>query len=115
MTKTNSVRSPRRPVRAALTAAVAVALLVVLSACASSNDAASTGAHVAGFWPGLWHGFILPVSLIISWFNSSVGIYEVHNNGGWYDTGFALGASFVFGSVLGGSRGAASAGRRRNA
>jgi hypothetical protein len=54
------------------------------------------------------------VSLIISWFNSSVGIYEVHNNGGWYDTGFVLGASFVFGSVLGGGRGAASAGRRRS-
>jgi hypothetical protein len=114
MTKTNSVRRPRRPARAAPTAAVAVALLVVLSACASSNDVASTAGHVAGFWPGLWHGFILPVSLIISWFNSSVGIYEVHNNGGWYDTGFVLGASFVFGTVLGGSRGAASAGRRCN-
>jgi hypothetical protein len=93
-------------------AVLAVALLVVLSACASSNDVASTGGDVAGFWPGVWHGFILPVSLIISWFDQGVGIYEVHNNGGWYDAGFVLGASFVFGSVLGGHR-ASTASRRR--
>ncbi|WP_151082450.1 hypothetical protein [Nocardioides cynanchi] len=109
MTEPKPWRSLRRPAVAALT----VALLVVLTGCAGSNDVAGTGQDLAGFWPGLWHGFILPVSLIISWFNSSVGIYEVHNNGGWYDTGFVLGASFVFGSVLGGSRGAATASRRR--
>ena len=110
MTEPNPRRSLRRPALVALS----VALLVLLTACASSNDVAGAGGHLAGFWPGLWQGFILPVSLIISWFNSSVGIYEVHNNGGWYDTGFVLGASFVFGSVLGGGRGAASAGRRRS-
>jgi hypothetical protein len=109
MTEPKARRSLQGPVVAALT----VALLLVLSACASSNDVASSAGQGAGFWPGLWHGFILPVSLIISWFDSGVGIYEVHNNGGWYDTGFVLGASFVFGSVLGGSRGAAAAGRRR--
>lgn len=102
------------PLRRPALVALVVTLLVLLTACASSNDVAATGGGLAGFWPGLWHGFILPVSLIISWFNSSVGIYEVHNNGGWYDTGFVLGASFVFGSVLGGGRGAASAGRRRS-
>ncbi len=93
-------------------AAAGLLLLVVLTACASSDPLAG-GPGAAGFWPGLWHGFILPVSLIISWFNGSVGIYEVDNNGGWYDTGFVLGASFVFGSVLGGGS-AASAGRRRS-
>jgi hypothetical protein len=103
MTKTER----RRPGRLA---GAGLLLLVLLSACASS-DPYTGGPGAAGFWTGLWHGFILPVSLIISWFNSSVGIYEVHNNGGWYDTGFVLGASFVFGSVLGGS-GAASARRR---
>lgn len=110
MTRANPLPALRR----AAPAALAVALLLVLTACAGGNDVASTGGHAAGFWAGLWHGFILPVSLIISWFDSGVGIYEVHNNGGWYDTGFVLGASFVFGSVLGGSRGAASANRRRS-
>ena len=104
MTKSER-RHPGRLVAAGLM------LMVVLTACASS-DPSTGGPGAAGFWPGLWHGFILPVSLVISWFDSSVGIYEVHNNGGWYDTGFVLGASIVFGSVLGGS-GAASTGRRR--
>ncbi|WP_121251091.1 hypothetical protein [Nocardioides ferulae] len=92
-----------------LTAVLVVGLLV-LSACAGANEAA-TGDDLAGFWPGLWHGFITPVSLVISWFDSGVGIYEVDNNGGWYDTGFVLGVSFVFGSVLGG--GSRATGSRR--
>lgn len=46
----------------------------------------------AGFWVGLWQGMICPIALVISWFNSDVSIYEVHNSGGWYNTGFVLGA-----------------------
>jgi hypothetical protein len=46
---------------------------------------------------------------IISLFNDSVGIYEMHNNGGWYNFGFLLGASIIFG----GSGGGACRGRRR--
>lgn len=91
-------------------AAVLVVALVVLSGCAGAHEAAS-GDDLAGFWPGLWHGFITPVSLVISWFSSDVGVYEVDNNGGWYDTGFVLGASVMFGSVLGG--GSKAAGSRR--
>jgi hypothetical protein len=64
---------------------------------------------VAGFWMGLWHGFTSPVMFIISLFNHSVEVYEVHNNGGWYTLGFLLGASVV----LGGSGGGAAAGRCR--
>jgi hypothetical protein len=47
------------------------------------------GESSAGFWLGLWHGIITPVTFVISLFSSAVGIYEVHNNGGWYDTGFS--------------------------
>ena len=46
---------------------------------------------------------------IISLFNKSVEVYEVHNNGGWYTFGFLLGASFV----LGGSGGGAAYRKRR--
>jgi hypothetical protein len=42
-----------------------------------------------------------------------VSIYEVHNNGNWYDFGFMLGVSTVFSGVLGG--GAATSSRARNA
>jgi hypothetical protein len=52
---------------------------------------------VAGFWWGLWHGMIAPFTFLISLFNSTVKIYEVHNSGGWYDFGFVLGSGILFG------------------
>ncbi|MDW3229228.1 MAG: hypothetical protein PHQ48_05205 [Acidobacteriota bacterium] len=48
--------------------------------------------HIAGFLSGLWHGFISPVTFIVSLFTKNVRIYEIHNNGGWYNFGFVLGA-----------------------
>ena len=66
--------------------------------------------EIAGFWTGLWHGFASPVMFIISLFNKSVEVYEVHNNGGWYSFGFLLGASIIFG----GSGGGACSRRRRD-
>lgn len=75
---------------------------MLVSGCAQSDQMRDTPGSdgVAGFWPGLWHGLILPVSFIISLFDESVGIYEIHNNGNWYNFGFVIGASFMFGSVL---------------
>lgn len=61
--------------------------------------------RVAGFWKGLWHGLISPITFIISLFNRNVRIYEVHNNGNWYNLGFVLGAGlFLQGGILGSSR-----------
>jgi hypothetical protein len=88
---------------------VAVALIAVLAGCAASGNQLASASSDVGFWLGLWHGFITPVTFIVSLFNDSVGIYEVRNNGAWYDFGFMLGVSFVFGSVLGGSSAARSA------
>lgn len=75
---------------------------MLVSGCAQSDQMRDTpgSGGVAGFWPGLWHGLILPVSFIVSLFDESVGIYEIHNNGNWYNFGFVIGASFMFGSVL---------------
>jgi hypothetical protein len=72
--------------------------VLALAACAAGpNDAASTGAtHLAGVWPGLWHGIISPITFVISLFDHDVGMYEVHNVGGWYDFGFLLGVMLVF-------------------
>jgi len=57
---------------------------------------------VAGFWKGLWHGLISPVTFIISLFTKNVRVYEVHNNGNWYNFGFVLGAGlFLQGGILG--------------
>jgi hypothetical protein len=45
---------------------------------------------------GLWHGIIAPITLVISFFNSDVKMYEVHNAGSEYDFGFLLGVVLVF-------------------
>ena len=81
-------------------------LLAVLVACAAGHDplTAPDVPDRAGFWLGLWHGLIVPVTVIVSLFTDRLSVYEVHNNGNWYDVGFVLGVSFVFGSVLGSRR-----------
>ncbi|HYY81532.1 MAG TPA: hypothetical protein VFD04_20485 [Actinomycetes bacterium] len=72
---------------------------LLLAGCAAGpNNVAHVDApHVAGFWLGLWHGVILPVTFLVSLFNDHVNVYDVHNNGNWYNLGFVLGVSVVFG------------------
>ena len=57
----------------------------------------------AGFFMGLWHGFISFFTFIIGLFVDGVGIYEINNNGSWYNFGFIIGVSVFFG---GSSKGA---------
>ncbi len=86
--------------KAFLVGLMVVAGLFVVGCAAGPNGLAhSAGANgsVAGFWLGLWHGFICPVTFIISLFSDKVHLYEVHNNGGWYNFGFLLGACMIFG------------------
>jgi hypothetical protein len=85
---------------------LACCLIFVVSSCAPGpNDLEKTPnaeGTVAGFWKGLWHGLISPVTFVISIFSKSVRFYEVHNNGGWYNFGFVLGAGlFLQGGILG--------------
>jgi hypothetical protein len=80
-----------------------IAVMLLAGCAAPGNDVASAGvSQPPGFWMGLWHGFISPVTLIISWFSDTVGIYAVHNRGGWYDFGFMIGVSIVLGGPCGG-------------
>ncbi len=79
-------------------------VVLLLSGCtAGANAAASSGPHIAGFWQGLWQGFILLFTFIVSLFNHDVGIYEIHNNGGWYNFGFLLGVMMFWGGGGGGA------------
>jgi hypothetical protein len=87
-------------------------LLLALTSCAPGPNAqegvTAQGTEIAGFWLGLWHGVIAPITFIVSLFTDTVNVYEIHNNGNWYNFGFVLGA----GVLLGGG-GAGSRGRRR--
>lgn len=73
---------------------VAVALL--LTACANPNPMVDTVTNPAGFFSGLWHGLTCVIAFIFKLFGADIAIYEVHNNGGWYDFGFILGTYLVF-------------------
>lgn len=85
-----------------------VIVLVLFTACAAGpNEMQSSEGEVAGFWLGLWHGLIAPITFIISLFNHNVNVYEVVNNGGWYNFGFVLGVMIIFGGGGGGSSSAA--------
>ena len=76
-------------------------IVMILAACtAGANDLINTVAakgEVAGFWQGLWHGLIAIVTFIISLFKDNVSVYEVHNNGTWYNFGFILGMMIILG------------------
>jgi len=78
-----------------------VLLLTILAGCApTANLSKGTPIDhdgVAGFWLGLWHGFIAPFMFVVSLFKSNVGIYEVHNNGAWYNFGYLFGLACFFG------------------
>ena len=79
-----------------------LALLLLAACTAGSNPEVGQGG--AGFFLGLWHGFISPVTFVISLFTNNVNLYEVNNNGNWYDFGFVLGAGILFGGGWGGAR-----------
>jgi len=83
-------------------------LLILLVGCAPGpNQSAGTASEhhaVAGFWLGLWHGFIAPFVFVASLFTGNLNIYEVHNNGAWYNFGYLFGLACFFGG--GGSKAA---------
>ena len=74
-------------------------MLAIISCTAGPNELVNTvvkEGEAAGFWFGLWHGIIAPITFIISLFSDTISIYEVHNNGGWYNFGFLFGAMMTF-------------------
>ena len=96
--------------RSLLFVALVVALIVLAGSAPSPNSMAGTPdetGNVAGFWTGLWHGIIAPITFLVSLFNDNVGMYAIHNNGGWYNAGFLFGLAAVWGG------GGSGASRRR--
>jgi hypothetical protein len=85
-----------------------VLLAVLLTSCAAGpnvqRNVQDASGHVAGFWLGFWHGVIAPITFVISLFKDSINVYEIHNNGNWYNLGFVLGAGILFGGGAAGTR-----------
>jgi hypothetical protein len=83
-------------------------LAFVLAACSAGANpetgVAAADGDVAGFWMGLWHGLIAPITFVISLFKDTVNVYDVHNNGNWYDFGFVFGLSIAFGGSCRGAK-----------
>ena len=82
-------------------------LLLLLASCTASphNLEPCVQGDPVGFWMGLWHGFIAPITFIVSLFVQNVEVYEVNNNGNWYVFGFLLGiGAFTSGGILGGKK-----------
>jgi len=72
-----------------------------------SVNTADAHDRVSGLLPGIWHGIISPVTLVMSFINPDVQMYEVHNNGSEYNVGFLIGVAIVFillGALLGSRR-----------
>ncbi|MDJ0960825.1 MAG: hypothetical protein QNJ88_09205 [Acidimicrobiia bacterium] len=76
-------------------------MALLLAACAAGANPEvgieSADGDVAGFWLGLWHGIIAPLTFAISLFTDTINMYDVNNNGNWYDFGFVIGAGILFG------------------
>ena len=86
--------------KSSLVLLVLALLLNFLAGCApgvnQSMGTANEHDVVAGFWLGLWHGVIAPFAFVVSLFKS-VSIYEVHNNGAWYNFGYLFGLACFWG------------------
>src|SRR5690554_2907837 len=72
--------------------------MFLLTAC-MPGDGTYTQGDPANFLSGIWHGWIAPISLILSIGNSSRSIYESMNTGFWYDFGFYMAIISGFGGL----------------
>lgn len=91
-----------------LTSTALLIFILGLSACTATQPSAAE-VSTPGFWFGLWHGFIAPITFIVSLFPNDLRIYAYPNAGLWYDFGFMLGIGGFSGGIFEGSRRSRSA------
>jgi hypothetical protein len=85
---------------------IALVVVSIAAGCAPGANpykAISEPTKPAGFWLGVWHGFIALFVFVGSLFRSNLNIYEVHNNGAWYNLGYLFGLMCFFGGGGGGA------------
>ena len=72
-----------------------LALALALAACVATEAPSAVQPTAPGFLLGVWHGFIFPVTFVVSLFTDDISIYAVPNNGSWYDAGYFVGIVFL--------------------
>jgi hypothetical protein len=88
----------KRKSKLILLVCIIISLSTLLTGCIP-GDGANTINKPAGFFWGVWHGWIAPVSLVGSFFNHKLRVYEVMNTGWWYDFGFYIAIISGFGGL----------------
>lgn len=75
-----------------------ILVLFTLTGCIPGDGSYSLD-DPANFLSGIWHGWIAPISLIISIGKDNISIYETVNTGFWYDFGFYMAIISGFGGL----------------
>lgn len=81
-----------------LLCAVIVLICLSLTGCVP-GDGTYSDIHTAGLFSGIWHGWIAPFSLVCSFFNKEIRIYEIYNKGIIYDFGYYIAIISGFGGL----------------
>lgn len=77
---------------------IIISTLYVATGCIP-GDGTYTNDDPAGLFWGIWHGWVAPISLIVSIFKEGIRIYEPINTGFWYDFGFYMAIISGFGGL----------------
>jgi hypothetical protein len=85
-------------------AVVAAAIYIIVYHVGMPTRAVDLSGAPANFWLGLWQGLIIVLSFIASWFDNNIVLYQVHNNGFWYNLGYLIALSVSVGGIARGSR-----------
>ena len=96
-----------RAARRAWPFVILAAFALVFGSCTASQPhpgMVTSPEPIPGFWKGFWHGFIAPISFLVSLFSDEVRVYGFPNSGRWYDLGFMLGIGGFSGGVFAGTR-----------
>jgi hypothetical protein len=85
-------------------AVVAAAIYVIVGHVGMPTRDVNLSGAPANFWLGLWQGLIIYLSFIASWFDNNIVLYQVHNNGFWYNLGYIIALSVSVGAGARASR-----------
>lgn len=77
---------------------IIISSLFILTACIP-GDGSYTLNKPAGFFSGIWHGWVAPLSLLLSIGRGSIRMYEPLNTGFAYDFGFYIAIISGFGGL----------------